>query len=39
MRLQAIEILGGDRMAQQVGGAAKGQSFVNALFQYNFDIM
>jgi len=39
MRLQAIEILGGDRMAQQVGGAAKGQSFFNALFQYNFDIM
>jgi hypothetical protein len=39
MRLQAIEILGGDRQAGQVGGTFKGQSFLNALLQYNFDIM
>jgi hypothetical protein len=39
MRLQAIQILGGDRQAGQVGGTFKGQSFLNALLQYNFDIM
>jgi hypothetical protein len=39
MRLQAIEIVSSDRMAGQVGGAFKGQSFLNALLQYNFDIL
>jgi hypothetical protein len=39
MRLQAIQIMGGDRQAGQVGGTFKGQSFINALLQYNFDIM
>jgi hypothetical protein len=39
VRLQAIEIMGGDRQAAQVGGTFKGQSFVNALLQYNFDVM
>ncbi len=39
VKLQAIEILGGDRQAAQVSGSLKGQSFVSALLQYNFDIM
>jgi hypothetical protein len=39
MRLQAIEILGSDRQAGQVSGTFKGQSFLSALLQYNFDIM
>lgn len=39
VRLQAIEILGGDRQAGQVGGTFKGESFLTALLQYNFNIM
>jgi hypothetical protein len=39
MQLRAIQILGGDRQAGQVGGTFKGESFLQALLQYNFDIM
>ena len=39
LKLQAIEVLGGDRQAAQVGGTFKGESFLSALLQYNFDIM
>ncbi len=39
MKLQAIEILGGDRNAQQAGGALKGQSLLTAQFQYNFNLL
>jgi hypothetical protein len=36
MKLQAIEILGGDKMW---GGLFKGQSYLIAQFQYNFNVM
>jgi hypothetical protein len=39
MKLQAIEILGGDKFAQQAGGALKGQSLLTAQFQYNFNLL
>jgi hypothetical protein len=39
MKLQAIEILSGDRFAQQAGGALKGQSLLTAQFQYNFNVL
>jgi len=38
VRLSAIEVLGGDRQAAQVGGSFKGESFVSALLQYNFQL-
>ena len=37
MKLQAIEILGGDKM--QGIGLFKGQSYLIAQFQYNFNLM
>jgi len=37
MKLQAIEILGGDKEAGV--GLFKGQSYLIAQFQYNFNIM
>jgi hypothetical protein len=39
MKLQAIEILGGDNAYQQGGGVLKGQSLLTAQFQYNFDLL
>jgi hypothetical protein len=38
VRLSAIQVLGGDRQAAQVGGTFKGQSFLSALLQYNFQL-
>jgi hypothetical protein len=38
VRFSAIEVLGGDRQAAQVGGTLKGQSFLSALLQYNFQL-
>ena len=38
VRLSAIQVLGGDRQAAQVGGTFKGQSFISALLQYNFQL-
>ncbi len=38
IRLSAIEILGGDHEAGQSLGAFKGQSFLSALLQYNFQL-
>jgi hypothetical protein len=38
VRLSAIEIMGGDRQAAQNLGNFKGQSFVSALLQYNFQL-
>jgi hypothetical protein len=38
VRFSAIEILGGDHEAGQSLGAFKGQSFVSALLQYNFQL-
>jgi len=37
VRLSAIEVLGGDRQSVQ-GGTFKGQSFLSALLQYNFQL-
>ena len=37
MKLQAIEVLGGDKM--QNFGLFKGQSYLIAQFQYNFNVM
>jgi hypothetical protein len=39
MKLQAIEVLGGDIGAFQTTGVFKGQSYLLAQFQYNFDLM
>jgi hypothetical protein len=39
MKLQAIEVLGGDRQEQQSGGILKGQSLLTAQFQYNFNLL
>jgi hypothetical protein len=39
VKLQAIELFGGDRQAGQVGGTFKGQSFLSALLQYNFSVL
>jgi hypothetical protein len=39
MKLQAIEIMGGDLAAFQTSGLFKGQSYLLAQFQYNFNIM
>jgi hypothetical protein len=39
MKLQAIEILSGDKGSQQAGGTLKGQSQLTAQFQYNFDLL
>src|SRR5215472_11565587 len=39
MKLQAIEILGGDKVAFQTTSLFKGQSYLIAQFQYNFNIM
>ena len=38
MKLQAIEVLGGDRLAPE-GGAFKGESLLTAQFQYNFNLL
>jgi hypothetical protein len=38
MRLQAIEVMGGDHIIPE-GGYFKGESLLTAQFQYNFDIM
>jgi hypothetical protein len=38
MKLQAIEVMGGDNIAPE-GGFFKGESLLTAQFQYNFDIM
>jgi hypothetical protein len=38
VRLSAIEVLGGDRQSAQSGGTFKGESFVSALLQYNFQL-
>ncbi len=38
IRLFTIQVLGGDRQAAQVQGTFKGQSFVSALLQYNFQL-
>src|SRR5216683_5569522 len=38
VRLSAIQVLGGDRQAAQAQGTFKGQSFVSALLQYNFQL-
>jgi hypothetical protein len=37
VRLSAIEVLGGDRQSVQ-GGTFKGESFLSALLQYNFQL-
>src|ERR1700730_10280515 len=37
VRFSAIEVLGGDRQSPQ-GGTFKGQSFLSALLQYNFQL-
>lgn len=39
MKLQAIEVLGGDLDYSQGGGTLKGQSLLTAQFQYNFDLL
>jgi hypothetical protein len=38
MKLQAIEVLGGDREGVE-GGAFKGESLLTAQFQYNFNLL
>src|SRR5216683_5911147 len=39
VRFSAIEVLGGDRQSgSAIGGGFKGQSFVSALLQYNFQL-
>ena len=38
MKLQAIEVLGGDQIAPE-GGVFKGESLLTAQFQYNFDLL
>jgi len=39
MKLQAIEVLGGDNSTSQAGGILKGQSLLTAQFQYNFNLL
>jgi hypothetical protein len=39
MKLQAIEVLGGDKSTSQAGGILKGQSLLTAQFQYNFNLL
>ncbi len=39
MKLQAIEVLGGDKSTSQAGGILKGQSLLTAQFQYNFNVL
>ena len=39
MKLQAIEVLGGDNAYSSGGGILKGQSLLTAQFQYNFDLL
>jgi hypothetical protein len=39
MKLQAIEVLGGDQAYSQGGGILKGESLLTAQFQYNFDLL
>ncbi|MBE3604605.1 hypothetical protein IMX07_13310 [bacterium] len=39
MKLQAIEILGGNPYASMAGGILKGQSMLLAQFQYNFNLL
>jgi hypothetical protein len=39
LKLQAIEVLGGDMAYSQGGGILKGQSLLTAQLQYNFNLM
>jgi hypothetical protein len=39
LKLQAIEVLGGDMNYSQGGGTLKGQSLLTAQFQYNFNLL
>jgi hypothetical protein len=39
LKLQAIEVLGGDLDYSQGGGTLKGQSLLTAQFQYNFNLL
>ncbi|MBV8773301.1 MAG: hypothetical protein JO166_13370 [Deltaproteobacteria bacterium] len=39
LKLQAIEILGGDKGLPQTPGVFKGQSYLIAQFQYNFNLL
>jgi hypothetical protein len=39
VKLQAIEVFGGDNAYIGGGGAFKGQSLLTALFQYNFNLL
>ena len=39
MKLQAIEVFGGDNAYVQGGGVLKGQSLLTAQFQYNFNLL
>ena len=39
MKLQAIEVLGGDNAYSQGGGILKGESLLTAQFQYNFNLL
>ena len=39
LKLQAIEVLGGDPYAQQAGGGFKGESMLTAQLQYNFNLL
>ena len=39
MKLQAIEVLGGDSNYSSGGGILKGQSLLTAQFQYNFNLL
>jgi hypothetical protein len=39
MKVQAIEVLGGDNAYSQGGGILKGQSLLTAQFQYNFNLL
>jgi hypothetical protein len=39
MKVQAIEVLGGDKGTSQNGGILKGQSLLTAQFQYNFNLL
>jgi hypothetical protein len=38
LKLQAIEVLGGDRQSIN-GGLFKGESLLTAQFQYNFNLL
>jgi hypothetical protein len=39
MKLQAIEVLSGNKQTGQAGGQVKGQSLLTAQFQYNFNLL